>query len=62
VEEVEKLLLEVMSPQTPIAIVNKVTWDEEKIIHGTLIDLSELMKKNNIKKTSLILLEKVLKL
>jgi len=45
VEEVEKLLLEVMSPQTPIAIVNKVTWDEEKIIHGTLIDLSELMKK-----------------
>lgn len=61
VEEVEKLLLEVMSPQTPVAIVNKVTWDEEKIIHGTLIDLSELMKKNNIKKTSLIFVGESLK-
>ncbi len=54
VHELEQTLLEVLSPETPIAIAYKVTWDEEKIIYGTLKGLSRLIKENEIKRTALI--------
>ncbi len=54
VYELEQTLLDVLSSETPIAIAYKVTWDEEKIIYGTLKELSQLMEKNKIKRTALI--------
>ena len=42
-------------PETPVAIVYKASWPDEKIICCRLCDLKETVEKNNVKKTALIL-------
>lgn len=44
---------------TPVAIVEKATWDDENIILGTLRDIAEKVKDAGIKKTALICVGKV---
>ena len=39
----------------PIAVVERVTWEDEKVIFGTLDDISEKVKKANINKCAQIL-------
>lgn len=39
----------------PVAVVYKATWQDEKIIFGTLKDIEEKVKKENIAKTAQIL-------
>ena len=39
---------------TPVAVVEKATWDDEKIIWGTLGDIAEKIKKAKITKTAMI--------
>ncbi|MDR3115514.1 MAG: precorrin-4 C(11)-methyltransferase [Treponema sp.] len=48
------------SPDTPAAIVYKVTWAEEKVLRGTVGTLSEMAHASGIKKTALVLVGKVL--
>lgn len=56
IEEVVNRLLEGgYKKETPISVVYKATWKEEKIIIGNLENISEKVKKENIKKTALIL-------
>lgn len=45
---------------TPVAVVYKATWPEEKIIHTTLKKLKEDMEDNGITKTALIIVGNVL--
>lgn len=45
---------------TPTAVVYKATWQEEKILHSTLENLSQDMKREQITKTALIIVGKVL--
>ena len=59
-EELKKILLEVLSPETPVAILYRLTQKDEKILHGTLKELDILLKKENIKKTALIYVGEVL--
>lgn len=40
---------------TPCAVIYKATWDEEKIVTGTLQDIATKTKQSNITKTALIL-------
>jgi precorrin-4/cobalt-precorrin-4 C11-methyltransferase len=40
---------------TPIAVVYKATWADEKIVKGTLEDIAVKVKENGITKTALIL-------
>lgn len=40
---------------TPVAVVYKATWPEEKIFRCTIESLPQTMKENNINKTALIL-------
>ena len=40
---------------TPIAVVYKATWSDEKIVKGTLQDIAQKVKENDIRKTALIL-------
>jgi len=40
---------------TPAAIVYKASWPEEKIVRGTVSQLANMAKENNITKTALIL-------
>lgn len=42
------------APDTPVAIVYKATWPEEKIYRGTLEKLPQLIKDNHLTKTALI--------
>ena len=48
-------------PDTPIAILYKVSWPEEKIITGALNNIVEKMDGMNITKSALILVGEVLK-
>lgn len=40
---------------TPCAVIYKATWDDEKIVAGTLADIAKKTKEANITKTALIL-------
>jgi precorrin-4/cobalt-precorrin-4 C11-methyltransferase len=55
----EKLSKELIAggyePETPVAVVYKATWPDEKIFKCTISTLAEVMKENNITKTALIL-------
>lgn len=51
----EKLLLGGYKNNTPVAIVYKATWPDEKIIRTTLENLEDEGKKSGIYKTALIL-------
>jgi precorrin-4/cobalt-precorrin-4 C11-methyltransferase len=42
-------------PETPVAVVYKATWPDEKIFKCTVSTLPRVMKENNITKTALIL-------
>lgn len=39
---------------TPMAVVYKASWPEQKIIRGTLETISELVKKEGVRKTALV--------
>lgn len=55
----EKLSAELIAggyePETPVAVVYKATWPDEKIFKCTVETLHQTMKENNISKTALIL-------
>jgi precorrin-4/cobalt-precorrin-4 C11-methyltransferase len=53
-EVVEKLLIH-YKKETPVAVVQKATWEDEKKVLGTLENISEKVKSENINKTALIL-------
>ena len=48
------------SPETPVAVVYKASWKEEKILRGTLEDIAEQVKNANIKSQSVIIVGDVL--
>ncbi len=50
----EELLKGAYREETPCAIVYKATWEEEKIIRGTLGRLPELAEENGIDRTALV--------
>ena len=55
-EKLEKDLLEGGYPEdTPVAIVYKATWPEEKIFRCKLRDLDKTVKEEGLTKTSLII-------
>ncbi|RBP41561.1 precorrin-4 C(11)-methyltransferase [Garciella nitratireducens] len=55
IEEVVNKLLIHYEEQTPVAVVQKVTWEDQKIVTGTLKNISEKVKKAGIHKTAQIL-------
>jgi precorrin-4/cobalt-precorrin-4 C11-methyltransferase len=50
----------VYSSETPIAIVYKATWEEEKILKGTIGTISKKVKEERIVKTALIIVGDVI--
>ncbi|MDE6036114.1 MAG: precorrin-4 C(11)-methyltransferase [Ruminococcus sp.] len=50
----EKLISGGYKPETPVAIVYKATWAEQKIIRCTVSTLAESARKSGINKTALI--------
>ena len=64
VQEIEKVverLTEGGYPEdTPVAVVYKATWPDEKSLRGTLSDIADKVKENGIKKTALIMVGRFL--
>lgn len=55
IDEVVKELLVHYNETTPIAVVQRATWNDQKIVQGTLKDIVNKVKKKNITKTAQIL-------
>jgi precorrin-4/cobalt-precorrin-4 C11-methyltransferase len=58
--QVQKDLLAAYPPDTPVAIVYKASWKDQKIFMGSLKDLAKTARKNKITGTALILIGKSL--
>lgn len=56
IEEVVSELLQAYPSETAVAVVEKASWPEEKIVQGNLLNITEKTKNAGIKKTALILL------
>ncbi|MEW6601578.1 MAG: precorrin-4 C(11)-methyltransferase [Nitrospirota bacterium] len=54
IEKVRAELLEGYPEDTPVVVVEKVSWPGERIIRGTLKDIADKVKEAGIKKTALI--------
>lgn len=54
VDDVQKELLEGYEENTPVAVVQKATFEDQKIIYTKLKDLSEDVKKADITRTAII--------
>lgn len=56
IDEVVKNLLDGgFSKETPIAVIQRATWEDEKILRGTLETIAEQVKAEKIKKTAMII-------
>lgn len=58
---VDELLKGGYSPDTPIAVVQKASWPDQKEVVGTLTDIAEKVIEADITKTALIIVGDVLK-
>ncbi|MBE9537177.1 MAG: precorrin-4 C(11)-methyltransferase [Proteobacteria bacterium] len=58
--DIVETLKEGYSNSTPIAVVYKASWPEEKIVRGTLEDIALKVKEAGITKTALIMVGEVL--
>lgn len=54
VDEIQKELLVHYPPETPVAACYKLTWKDERIYRGQLKDLADIVKKNNLTLTTLL--------
>lgn len=55
IEDVCKELLEGYTEETPIAVVYRATWADQKIVTGTISDIAEKVRFENIGKQAMIL-------
>jgi len=60
IDKVVKDLLNGYCKETPVVVVYKATWKDEKIVKGTLETISEKVKREGITKTALIIVGEVL--
>lgn len=56
----EELLSGGCPPDTPAAVVYKATWDDEKILYTTIDGLPDAMRREQINKTALLIIGRVL--
>lgn len=55
IEKVVDALLEGYTPDTHVAVVQKASWPQQKIIRGTLADIASRVREEQIDRTALIL-------
>lgn len=60
IDDVVKRLNKHYDIYTPVAIVQKATWEDQKIVTGTLENISQKVKESGINKTAQILIGKFL--
>lgn len=61
ISKIEDIIKKVKRPdETPVSVVYKASWDDEKIINGKLGNIVEKVKEAGIEKSALILIGEVL--
>jgi len=60
IEDVVKDLLTHYPSETPVAVVQKASWPDEKIVRGTLDNIASKVAESDIKKTAMIVVGDVL--
>jgi precorrin-4/cobalt-precorrin-4 C11-methyltransferase len=60
IEDVVSDLLTHYKPDTPVAVVQKASWPDEKIVRGKLNDISDKVHSSGITKTAMIVVGDVL--
>ncbi|UTB33139.1 MAG: precorrin-4 C(11)-methyltransferase [Methanobacterium sp. ERen5] len=60
IEDVVKDLLTHYNSATPVAVVQKASWPDEKIVRGTLENIAAKVAESDIKKTAMIIVGDVL--
>lgn len=53
IEELAETLRQTYRPTTPVAVVYKATWEDQKIVRGNLTDIAQKVKAAGITKTAL---------
>ncbi len=61
IEKVRDELLKGYPEDTPVIVMERVSWPEEKIVRGTLKDIADKVNEAGIKKTALIYVGEALK-
>ncbi|MHB8844996.1 MAG: precorrin-4 C(11)-methyltransferase [Nitrospirota bacterium] len=54
IEKVREELLQGYPADTPVVVIEKATWPEQKVVRGALTDIVSLVKEAGIRKTALI--------
>ena len=52
-DELAATLREEYRPETPVAVVYKATWEDQKIVRGTLLDIADKVREAGSRKTAL---------
>lgn len=53
IDELSKQLMTSYPSDTPVAVVYKASWEDQKIVQGTLLDIAQKVKESGITKTAL---------
>ena len=61
IEKVKEELMAGYPGETPVAVVEKASWPQQKVVRGMLKDIVELVQREGIKKTALIYVGESLK-
>ncbi|MEM2943893.1 MAG: uroporphyrinogen-III C-methyltransferase [Methanomassiliicoccales archaeon] len=59
---IKRLLKEGLDPETPVAVIEKGTMKEERVITSSLIEISEICKKESIEAPAIIVIGSVVEL
>ncbi|RZN63420.1 precorrin-4 C(11)-methyltransferase [Methanonatronarchaeum sp. AMET6-2] len=60
ISKIDEIVQKVDRPKnTPVAVVYKASWDQEKIIRGTLDDISQKVHEEGIERSALIIIGEV---
>ena len=60
IQELTERLCTAYPPETPVAVIYKASWPEQKIVMGTLADIAEKVREAGIRKTALVTVGKFL--
>ena len=59
-DDVQRQLLEHYPPETPLALLHRVTWPDERVVTGRLVELATLVREQQFTRTTLIVVSPAL--
>ncbi len=59
IKEVAEELKTGYTPDTPVVVIQKATWPDQRVVRGTLADIADKVKEAGITKTALIIVSNV---